>query len=332
MTLVDNFNRTHDYLRISLTDKCNLNCLYCNPDNSAYDKLLKQNILTYNELLRLIKIFGKAGIKKIRFTGGEPLARKSVFDFFDEVKQLKDEFNFEIGITTNATLLNGNVHRLKEAGIARLNISLDSLQEEKIIKITKQDKLHSVLNAISEAKQLDFNPIKINSVVMRGINDDELIDFVEFAITNDLNIRFIEFMPFGNNDWNSNAFIGCQEMKSSIEEKFELLPVNTKSNSVAKEFRIKDFPGEVSFISSISDHFCRKCNRLRITASGKLKLCLFTNGIDELNFKELLNNKLLNDEGITLLISETLQIKKENHPPVDELLTYEKNQMLSIGG
>ncbi len=331
-TLVDNFNRTHDYLRISLTDKCNLNCLYCNPDNSAYVKLLKQNILTYDELLRLIKIFGQVGIRKIRFTGGEPLARKSVFDFFDEVKQLKKEFNFEIGITTNATLLNGNVHRLKEAGIARLNISLDSLQKEKFFNITKQDKLHSVLNAISEAKQLDFNPIKINSVVMRGINDDELIDFVEFAISNNLNIRFIEFMPFGNNGWNSNAFIGWQEMKSAIEEKFELLPVNTNSNSVAKDFSIKDYPGEVSFISSISDHFCCKCNRLRITASGKLKLCLFTNGIDELNFKELLNNKLLNDEDITLLISETLQYKKENHPPVEELLTYEKNQMLSIGG
>lgn len=331
-TLVDNFNRVHDYLRISLTDKCNLNCLYYNPDNSTYVKLLKQDILTYDELLRLIKIFGNAGIRKIRFTGGEPLARKGVLNFFDDVNQLKDEFNFEIGITTNATLLNGNVHRLKEAGIARLNISLDSLQEEKFFNITKQDKLHSVLDAISEAKQLGFNPIKINSVVMRGINDDELIDFVEFAITNDLNIRFIEFMPFGNNDWNSNAFIGWQEMKSEIEEKFELLPVKTNSNSVAKDFSIKDYPGEVSFISSISDHFCCKCNRLRITASGLLKLCLFTNSIDELNFKELLNNMSLNDEDITLLISDTLQFKKENHPPVKELLTYEKNQMLSIGG
>jgi cyclic pyranopterin phosphate synthase len=167
---------------------------------------------------------------------------------------------------------------------------------------------------------------------MRGINDNELIDFVEFAITNNLNIRFIEFMPFGNNDWNSKTFISWKEIKSAIEEKFELIPIKTLSNSVAKDFNIKDHHGEVSFISSISDHFCCRCNRLRITASGKLKLCLFTSDIDELNFKELLNNMSLNDEDITLLISETVQFKKENHPQVEELLTCEKNQMLSIGG
>jgi cyclic pyranopterin phosphate synthase len=330
--LTDSFKRKHDYLRISLTDRCNLSCLYCNPDNSAYAKLLKQNILTFDELLRLIKIFGGAEIRKIRFTGGEPLARKDVFDFLSDVKKLKDEFNFEIGITTNATLLNSNVHRLKEAGIERLNFSLDSLQKEKFYRITKQDKLNSVLDAIREAKLLGFSPLKINSVVIKGINDDELIDFVNFAVNNELNIRFIEFMPFGNNDWSTDAFMGWQEMKSTIDKTYNLIPVNSDPNSVAKDFIVAGTAGKVSFISSISDHFCSNCNRLRITASGKLKLCLFTNGNEELNFKELLNDPEYTDEDIIELVSETLIQKKEMHRPIEEILSYDKNQMLSIGG
>ena len=330
--LIDNFNRIHTYLRLSLTDKCNLNCVYCNPDNSNYIKLLRRNILTFDEILRLLKIFGNAGIKKIRFTGGEPLARKDVFDLFLRTKELKDKFNFDFGITTNGVLLEGNVHKLKNSGIEKLNISLDSLQADKFFQITKQDKFQSVMNSIFEAKQLGFNSLKVNAVIMKGINDDEVTDFVNFAVQNNLNVRFIEFMPFGNNDWNSDSFISWQELKSRIENKYELIPAAADPNGVAKEFDIKNHPGRVSFISSISDHFCATCNRLRISASGKLKLCLFTDGTNELDFKYLLNNDSLTDEDILNLVSDKLKLKREKHPPVEELMTYEKNQMLSIGG
>jgi len=329
--LTDSFGRIHDYLRISLTDKCNLNCIYCNPNNSTYQKLSKNDILLYDELLRLIRIFGSAGIKKIRFTGGEPLARNGVIDFFNNVKMLKDVFDLEIAITTNGILLNENVRKLKEAGIDRLNISIDSLQKENFYKITKQDKLESVLSAVDEAQHFGFNPLKINVVAMKGINDNEIIDFVDYAIVKNLNIRFIEFMPFGNNGWQSDYFIGWEDIKSVIEEKYKLEPIHS-DNSVAKDYIISNNPGRVSFISSISDHFCNSCNRLRITASGKLKLCLFTNGTHELDFKILLNDNKISDKAIAELISEKLELKQKNHPPVEELLNYEKNNMLSIGG
>jgi len=329
--LTDRFNRTHEYLRISLTDRCNFNCIYCNPNNSTYQKLLRNDILSYNELLRLISIFGSAGIKKIRFTGGEPLARNGVIDFFKQVKVYKEIFNLEIAITTNGMLLNKNVRKLKEAGIDRLNISIDSLQKGNFYRITKRDKLENVLSSVDEAQQFGFNPLKINFVAMKGINDNEIIDFVDYAIEKKLNVRFIEFMPFRNNGWQSDYFIGWEDIKSIIEEKYNLEALHSE-NSVAKNYIISNNPGKVSFISPISDHFCNSCNRLRITASGKLKLCLFTNGASELDFKKLLNDKNLSDRSITKLISEQLKLKKEIHAPVEELLMYEKNNMLSIGG
>jgi len=293
---------------------------------------MKEEILSFDELLRLMNIFCEAGVTKIRFTGGEPLARKGIFDFFGDVGMLKQKFDLQLAITTNGTLLKGNVNQLQKSGIDKLNISIDSLQNEKFFSITKQNKLESVLASVDEAVQTGFNPVKINTVLMKGINDDEILDFVDFAVNKNLNVRFIEYMPFGNNDWQSDYFMSWREIKSVVENKFQLIPVNNGINSVAKDYLIAEHPGIVSFISSISDHFCSSCNRLRITATGKLKLCLFTNGTSELDFKKLLNDKYLSDKSITKLISEQLRLKKEIHPPVEELLLYEKNNMLSIGG
>ncbi len=332
-TLKDSFSRAHDYLRISLTDKCNLNCIYCNPADSKFKKLHRNEILTYDELLRLINIFtGKLGVTKIRFTGGEPLVRKDVINFFESVNLLKQQYGFEIGLTTNGTLLEDKLYDLKKFGLDKLNISLDSLKPERFKYITGKDNLDSVISSIKKASALGFEPLKINVVVMRFVNDDEIIDFVNLVKDTKMNVRFIEFMPFGNNQWNQNGFISYDEIKNIIEKEYSLTEITSHKNLVAKDYNIQGHTGKVSFISSISNHFCETCNRLRIDAQGKMKLCLFSAGENELSFKELLNDKNYSDDDICGFIENSLQLKKKIHPGIDELLKLEENNMLSIGG
>ena len=331
--LKDSFNRIHDYLRISLTDKCNLNCIYCNPLEHQSKKLNKNEILTFNELLRLINIFsGRLGIKKIRFTGGEPLARKNTLEFFKSVYLLKIKYGLEIALTTNGTLLENNLQEIKRYGIDKLNISLDSLKPERFQYITGKDNFDAVIRSINKAANLGFDPLKINVVVMKNVNEDEIIDFVEFVKDTNLNVRFIEFMPFGNNNWNTDGFISSEEIKNLIETKYKLKEITGPMNIVAKDYSIAGHSGKVSFISSISDHFCKSCNRLRIDARGKMKLCLFSTGTNELNFKQLLNNSQYSDEMISEMILTSLYQKEKTHPRIEELLKFEENNMLSIGG
>ncbi len=331
--LKDRFNRIHDYLRISLTDKCNLNCIYCNPLEHHSKKLNKNEILTFDELLRLINIFsGRLGVKKIRFTGGEPLVRKNILEFFKSVHLLKIKYGFELGLTTNGTLLDNCLQELKRYGIDKLNISLDSLKPERFQYITGKDNLNTVIRAINKAADLGFNPLKINVVVMKNVNEDEVIDFVEFAKDTNLNVRFIEFMPFGNNNWNTDGFISSEEIKNIIETKYQLEEITGTLNLIAKDYSVAGHSGKVSFISSISNHFCKSCNRLRIDARGKMKLCLFSTGTNELNFKQLLNNPQFSDENISEKILTSLYLKEETHPRVEDLLKFEENNMLSIGG
>jgi molybdenum cofactor biosynthesis protein A len=332
-TLIDSFNRVHDYLRISLTDKCNLNCIYCNPSDYKINKLQRNQILSFDELLRLINIFaGKLGIKKIRFTGGEPLVRKDVLSFFQSVFSLKQKYGFETGITTNGTLLEDKLESLKKYSIDKLNISIDSLNPGKYKFITGKDNLIEVLRSIKKANELIFNPLKLNVVVIKNINDDEILDFVDFIIDSDMNVRFIEYMPFGNNRWNKNEFISFDEIKNIIEDKYQLNEILSIKNLVAKDFSINGHSGTVSFISSISNHFCETCNRLRIDAQGKMKLCLFSSGENELNFKELLNDSNYNDDKISELIQKALLPKPQVHPDISELIKLEENNMLNIGG
>ncbi len=332
-SISDSFNRVHDYLRISLTDKCNLNCIYCNPLTYNVQKLRKNEILSYDELLKLINIFtGRLGVKKIRFTGGEPLVRKDVLQFFKEVGSLKKKYGFTTGITTNGTLLEDKLEALKEYGIDKLNISLDSLKPERFKYITGKDNLDSVLRSIYKAEELGFEPLKVNAVIMKNVNDDEVIDFVNFIKDTNINIRFIEFMPFGNNGWNKDGFINYNKIKNIIESEFRLKETTGLKNLVAKDFLIDGHAGKVSFISSISNHFCGSCNRLRITSSGRMKLCLFSTKENELNFKEILSNPAYTDDNICGMIEKALQHKKEIHPGVEELINLEENNMLEIGG
>ncbi|MFA3781642.1 GTP 3',8-cyclase MoaA [Melioribacteraceae bacterium 4301-Me] len=331
MTLIDNYNRIHDYVRISLIDKCNLNCIYCNPSNTFTRFETNKSILSYEELYRLIKILVRdLEIKKIRFTGGEPLIRKDVMKFFQMISSLKHQYGFEIGITTNGTHLLDKLESLRKFGVDLLNISLDTLNKTKFIAITGKDYFDETLSAIQKSISLDFKSVKVNVVVIKNINDSELNDFIEYFKSYPITIRFIEYMPFSGNQWDNSKFFSWDKMKTRIEEKYSLTEIES-DRKVSKDFFVNGEQLKIGFISSISDHFCDKCNRLRITATGKIKNCLFSNH-SEMSLKPLLADGSISDDEIVKFIQSSLQSKWMKHPSTDELATLNKNNMMSIGG
>lgn len=331
MNLIDNFGRTHDYVRISLIDKCNLNCIYCNPDNSRARFDFNKAILSYEELYRLIKILVRdLNVKKIRFTGGEPLIRKDEMNFFEMISSIKKNHPFEIGITTNGTKLFENLDALYQFGIDRLNISLDTLSRTKFIAITGSDYFDVTLASIHKAIEIGFNSVKVNAVIIKNINDNELIEFVNYFKQSPITLRFIEYMPFAGNHWDGSKFIGWEEMKAAVEKNFELVDINS-DGKISKDFLVKNNRLKIGFISSISNHFCNSCNRLRITASGRIKNCLFSSA-SENNLKKLLGDNSVHDEEIIAEIEKSLQQKWHKHPSVEELSQLNQNNMMSIGG
>ena len=331
--LIDRFGRKHNYLRISLTDKCNLNCTYCNPENENFEKLRMLQILSFEELTRLIKIFvAELGFTKVRLTGGEPLVRKNIFTFFEMLSEIKKEKNFELAITTNGTLLEDKIVRLKELGLNKINISLDSLNRSKFKKITGHDNFDKVIRSIYKAEELNYSPVKINSVIMQGVNDDEILNLIDFVKDHDFNIRFIEYMPFTKNGWNDTKFLSYNEIKKIVETNYQLIDVITDEATVAKEYKIYGHKGSVSFISSISNHFCGGCNRVRITSEGTLKLCLFSPQNKEISLKKYLRSAEYSDKDIANIIIDAIKLKELKHPEIDELLQMDQNNMLRIGG
>jgi len=331
MKLVDNFNRIHDYIRISLIDKCNLNCIYCNPSNTLAKFETNKSILSYEELYRLIKILVRdLEVKKIRFTGGEPLIRKDVMKFFEMVSSLKNQYDFEIGITTNGTQLLDKIEALKKFGIDLLNISLDTLNKTKFIAITGKDYFDETLSAIQKSISLDFKSVKVNAVIIKNVNDDELINFVEYFKSFPITLRFIEYMPFTGNQWDNSKFLSWSEMKSRIEEMFSLTEIKT-DGKVSKDFFVDGTKLKVGFISSISDHFCDSCNRLRITATGQIKNCLFSTPAEK-GLKQLLSDESVPDEAISGFLQNSLKSKWLKHPEPEELSHLNQNNMMSIGG
>ncbi len=331
MKLVDNFNRVHDYVRISLIDKCNLNCIYCNPSNSLTKFESNKTILSYEEVYRLIKILvNNLEVSKIRFTGGEPLIRKDVMKFFEMISILKKQNDFEIGITTNGTHLEEKLELLHQFGVDYLNISLDTLSKSKFIAITGQDYLDKTISSIHKAIEIGFKSVKVNMVVIRNVNDDELLSFVEYFKPYQVTLRFIEYMPFTDNQWDNLKFLGWHEMKRIIEKNYSLIEI-PGNGKISKDYLIEDAKLKVGFISSISDHFCDSCNRLRITATGQIKNCLFSNP-SEFSLKFLLADNSISDELIADFIIKSLQSKWEKHPDVIELAQLNQNNMMSIGG
>lgn len=270
--LIDRYNRKIDYLRISVTDRCNLRCFYCMPP-CGIRKLSSQEILKYEELIEIIKCARELGIGKFRITGGEPLVRKGIIGFIEKLAGLGIDFS----LTTNGILLNRYGRDLFNAGLSRINISLDTLKENRFNRITGGGDIREVFSGIDAVRKLNFSPIKINVVVMRGINDDEIIDFIEWGKRELLNVRFIEFMPLSREDY----FYPLKRVMNNIIEERKMVSVEVPGSGPARNFKPTDGDNIVGFILSRSEPFCNECNRLRLTSNGMLLPCLFSReGVD----------------------------------------------------
>jgi len=274
--VIDMYNRRINYLRMGITDRCNLRCRYCMPATGVPLKE-QEDILTLEEFITLARIAGKCGIDCIRITGGEPLVRKNVTVLVKGLAAI--EAIKEISMTTNATLLDDMAVLLKEAGLKRVNISLDTLREDRYRYITRGGEIKSVWRGIRSALSAGLQPVKLNVVVSRGFNDDEILDFVRLAKEEPLHIRFIELMPIGAADRSRLKYVAATEMQYHVNRYYNLEPLtDLVTNGPAVNYRIKGGEGSIGFISAMSSHFCRSCNRLRLTADGRLRSCLFWDG------------------------------------------------------
>ncbi|XP_020290407.1 molybdenum cofactor biosynthesis protein 1 isoform X2 [Pseudomyrmex gracilis] len=326
--LTDTFGRKHTYLRISVTERCNLRCTYCMPAEGV--KLTKkENILRTDEIIQIADLFVKEGVRKIRLTGGEPTVRKDIVDIVERLKQLRELE--QVAITTNGLTLTRQLPALQRAGLDALNISLDTLKEERFEVFTRRKGWARVMASIDLAVQLGYNPVKVNCVVMRGRNDDEIIDFVDFTRDRPIDVRFIEYMPFQGNEWKENKMVSFDEMKKLIRKKypdFQALS-NSQPNDTSKAYHVPGFVGQIGFITSMSQHFCDSCNRLRITADGNLKVCLF--GKDEVSLRDALRGGVSEDDLKDLIRKAVLQ-KKKQHAGMFNLTQMENRPMILIGG
>lgn len=325
--LTDTYNRLHNYLRISLTDNCNLRCFYCMPEEE-HSFTPSARLMQAREIEDLAKIFVTAGVTKIRLTGGEPLVRKDAGDIILALSKLP----VELSLTTNGTQVHHFVDVFEHAGIRSINISLDTLLPEKFEQITRRDQFELVWQNIQLLLQRKFH-VKVNVVVMKGLNEMELLNFVAWTKDVPVHVRFIEFMPFSGNRWTSNKVVTLQEMLSTIAEAYDFVPLKGEKNDTAKKFRVPGHAGTFAVISTMSAHFCGDCNRIRLTADGKLKNCLFSKAETDLL------TPLRRGEEVLPLIHQTI-LKKERQlggqfSPDFELLQSERLQnrsMISIGG
>lgn len=325
--LLDPYNRRLNYLRISVTDRCNLNCLYCTP-RKVLPKYRHHDILRYEEILRLVNIGVDMGITKVRITGGEPLVRKGVCEFLKKLNAI-DALQ-DVSLTTNGLLLENHIDDIKAAGVKRINISLDSLKKETFQEITGKNSFESVWGGILEALKKGFSPIKINVVALRGINDGEFVDFARLTFKYPFHIRFIEYMPIGVSCMGEDHPLTASEIKQRIESIGPLIPVEKDVNDgPADRFRFEDAIGEIGFIQPLSRHFCNTCNRLRLTSTGKLRVCLLSNR--EVDLKTPLRNGAT-DQEIGGIFIEAIRMKPLDHDitPVNHRRV--SGQMSAIGG
>ncbi|MBD0822989.1 GTP 3',8-cyclase MoaA [Aestuariibaculum marinum] len=271
--LQDTFGREHAYLRISLIERCNLRCSYCMPEEGV-PLSPKRHLMTYEEIYDIAKTFVKHGVSKIRLTGGEPLVRKD----FNVVLEKLASLPVELSITSNAVIIDKFIDILKTNGVKNLNISLDSLNRDKFKEITRRDNFEKVYNNILLLIKEGFN-VKVNVVLMKGFNDNEIIDFIHFTKDLPISVRFIEFMPFDGNRWDMSKMVSYKDIMNHVFESFPETSVERLQdapNDTSKNYKIKDFAGSFAIISSVTNPFCDSCNRLRLTANGQLKNCLFS--------------------------------------------------------
>lgn len=328
MVLRDAHNRIIRDLRISLTDRCNFRCFYCLP-NGEPPLARRDTILTFEEIELICEIFAGLGIEKIRLTGGEPLLRKDVEVLVKKISR----FNFaDLALTTNGHTLQSRALQLKSAGLDRVTISLDSLKKENFERITGVDKLDEVLAAIEAAKNAELKPIKINAVVVRGWNDDEIVDFARFARENDLSMRFIEFMPLDSgHDWSREMVVSGREIYKKINAIFPLqLKETSRGAETAWKYEFADgAKGEIGIIAPVTEMFCGACSRIRLTADGQIRTCLFSN--TEHNLRDFIRSGATRDE-IIEFIKQVVLKKEARHHINDEEFVQPKRTMSFIGG
>jgi cyclic pyranopterin phosphate synthase len=312
MPLIDQFGRNHDYLRISVTDRCNLRCLYCMGEEGI-EQVAHQAILSYEEITAVVRAGAELGISKIRLTGGEPLVRKNLTDLVQSIKAIpgiKD-----LALTTNGILLSGQAAGLKQAGLDRVNISLDSLNPDVYRLTTRCGNLNEVMAGIDTALTLDLKPVKINTVLMKGINETEVLDFIRLTLNKPLHVRFIEYMPIGDHDQQyQDHYLPLSYVEEiAAQAGLPLTPAPLPGGAgPAEAYTVKGGKGTVGLIHPISRHFCDKCNRLRLTAEGNLKACLYWQ--DEYSVKAVINDH----EALKKLIIKVLSGKPVEHQMVTD--------------
>ncbi|MBZ0092273.1 MAG: GTP 3',8-cyclase MoaA [Sulfuricellaceae bacterium] len=304
--IADRFGRKIEYLRVSVTDRCDLRCTYCIPESfKGFEE--PENWLSHDELVRLVGVFGRLGVTRIRLTGGEPLTRRGLPDLAARLKQLPGID--DLSLSTNATQLAKCADELKRSGIDRLNVSLDSLRSDRLREITRKDCLDSIIGGLMAAKRAGFNPIKINMVAMQGINDDEIDDMVAFCMEHGFILRLIETMPMGVTGRNA-GFLDLQPIKQRLRERFDLVDGVLPGGGPARYLKSVDGRFSVGFITPISQHFCDTCNRVRLSVEGSLYLCLGQD--DKFEFRPLLRSGA-SDSDLVDAVYAAINRKPERH-------------------
>ncbi len=304
----DPYGRKIDYLRISVTDLCNLRCIYCMPSEGV-EPVKHKDILTYEEIIKIVRIATSIGIRKVRITGGEPLARKNITYLISSLGTINGIEN--ITLTTNGVLLEKFADEIAKAGLNRVNVSLDSLRPERYKEITRGGSVDVVLRGIEKAEKAGLKPVRINMVPIRGFNNDEIEDFARITLEKSYQVRFIEFMPIGAREmWSPEKYIPVNEIKSVVERIGHLTPVKARKEGPARYFRFEGAPGVIGFINAVSHQFCSECNRLRLTADGKLRPCLFSE--TEIDLKTPLRSGVPDSE-IEKLVRLSIKVKPQKH-------------------
>ena len=321
--LVDGFGRVHTYMRVSVTDRCNFRCVYCMPAE-GFDWMPREDLLTYEEIARLVRVFASMGIQRVRLTGGEPLIRRDLEHLVEELGQI--EGLTDIALTTNAHRLAGCAQRLKDAGLTRINVSLDSLDPERFSALTRGGRLNKVLEGIDAAVAAGLTPVKINAVMLAGENEDELFDLVERFSGPEYVLRFIEYMPFEAR-W--HRCVPARELRKRLRTRWSMEPLGERlGDGPAVNWRLSN-GARVGFISPLSEKFCSTCNRLRLMADGHLRTCLSDDGTPSL--RDFLRNDSP-DEAIADAIRAMVMTKREGHNATEEGGTPFEGVMTRVGG
>ncbi|MBA4389439.1 MAG: GTP 3',8-cyclase MoaA [Syntrophus sp. (in: bacteria)] len=323
--LIDTFDRVINYIRVSVTDRCNLHCKYC--VDGSFGFIPHAEILSYEEILRFIRITARLGVKKVRLTGGEPLVRKGIGYLLGEINSI--EGIEDVSLTTNGVFLGDKIEELKEAGLRRINISLDTMKKDRFAHITGVDAFDDVIRGIEKAVDAGLDPIKINTVIIKGFNDDEILQFVKAAKKWNHHVRFIEFMPFGDSTlWNSKDIITSRQIEDTIRTAFDLTPTLNQERGPARMFDIAGGSGKIGFISPVSTHICSECNRIRLTSGGMIRPCLFSD--TEYNVKALLRGGQSDDE-IRAFVKEVVRVKPEKKHEMGQIRKCQRS-LQGIGG